>query len=44
VAAVAPKAAPQISQVDKEMALESMLQFVLTLEIEDKPTKEDMSI
>jgi hypothetical protein len=44
VAAVAPKAAPQISQVDKQMALESMLQFVLTLEIEDKPTKEDTSI
>jgi hypothetical protein len=44
VTAVAPKVAPKFSQADKQIARESMLQFVLTLEIEDKPTKEDMSI
>jgi hypothetical protein len=42
VTAVTPKAAPQFSQADKQIARESMLQFVLTLEIEDKPPKEEI--
>eukprot|EP00978_Attheya_sp_CCMP212_P035857 scaffold158478_cov52-Attheya_sp.AAC.3 len=44
VTAVAPNPSPQFSQADKQIAHESMLQFVLTLEMEDKPTKEEMSI
>ena len=35
--------APSFRQGDKQKARESMLHFVLTLEIEDKPVKEDMN-